>query len=56
MFGHLYIISQQSHKSAPTGIRGICLKPIIGDAGINAPPTQWPVVIVKNHHCAHLGC
>ncbi len=29
MFGHLYRISQQSHKSAPTGIRVIFLKPII---------------------------
>ena len=42
MFGHLYRISQQSHKSAPTGIRGICLKPIInalwtGDDASNNP-------------------
>jgi len=22
----------------------------IGDAGMNAPPTQWPVLVVKVHH------
>jgi len=40
MFGHLYLISQQSHKSAPTGIRGICLKPIIGDGRSEPAPTD----------------
>src|SRR5260370_33359943 len=28
-------------KSAPTGIRGICLKPIIGGAPINCAPTRY---------------
>ena len=23
----------------------------IGGAGMNAPPTQWPVLVVKVHHC-----
>src|SRR5260370_32595263 len=54
-------ISQQSHKSAPTGIRGICLKPIIGgvrEGLIRAPlrfaeaPTMWLEYFVNVHNCA----
>src|SRR5258708_37074555 len=40
-------ISQQSHKSAPTGIRIICLKTIIGCGHVEPAPTNGRGILSK---------
>src|SRR5216683_1640429 len=55
MYGHAYKIYQQSHKSAPTGIRVICLRHGSNELDRSSPTERsGPVILSEAKHlCAY---